>query len=125
MSKHQQASSLSTEIHIQWGNMFVMGCAFRFITYLLMLLNSKTPKELTGPSRPITELIVSFSLMCGGLIFMELTDPVVLSFEYYGLTSMFTLNLSLGVTTLLMGWQMLLFAFKDWLKNKYAKQDIV
>ncbi|RCK63933.1 hypothetical protein Cantr_10455 [Candida viswanathii] len=125
MSKHQQASSLSTEIHTQWGSMFVLGCAFRFITYLLMLLNSKTPKDLTGPSRPITELIVSFALLCGGLIFMELTDPVVLSFEYYGLTSMFTLNLSLGVTTLLMGWQMLLFAFKDWLKNKYAKQEIV
>lgn len=125
MSKHQQASSLSTEIHIQWGNMFVLGCAFRFITYLLMLLGSKAPKVLSRPSRPITELVVSFSLLCGGLIFMELTDPVILSFEYYGLTSMFTLNLSLGVTTLLMGWQMLLFAFKDWLKDKYTKQEIV
>lgn len=123
MSKHQQASSLSTEVHVQWGNMFVLGCAFRFITYLMLMLNAKVPKDLLRPSRPFTELVVSFSLLCGGLIFMELTDPVILSFEYYGLTSMFTLNISLGFTTLFMGWQMLLFAFKDWLKSKYNKQQ--
>ena len=119
MSLHQQASALSTEIHVQWGNMFILGCAFRFITYLLMLLNAGKPTKLTRPVRPITELIVAFSLICGGLIFMESTDPVVLSFEYYGLTSMFTLNVSLGVVTLLMSWMMSLFTFKDWLKNKY------
>ena len=103
--------------------MFVLGCAFRFITYLMLMLNAKVPKDLLRPSRPFTELVVSFSLLCGGLIFMELTDPVILSFEYYGLTSMFTLNISLGFTTLFMGWQMLLFAFKDWLKSKYNKQQ--
>ncbi|CAK9435710.1 uncharacterized protein LODBEIA_P04340 [Lodderomyces beijingensis] len=119
MSKHQQASELSTEIHTQWGNMFILGCAFRFITYLLMLLNPNMSGSLTRPSRPITELIVSFSLLCGGMIFMESTDPVILSFEYYGLTSMFTLNVSLGLVTLFMGWMMTLFSVKDWLKSKY------
>ncbi|KAI3406817.2 hypothetical protein KGF56_000422 [Candida oxycetoniae] len=127
MSQHQQASELSTEIHVQWGNLFVFGCAFRFLTYLLMLLTSSKTTVLTRPSRPITELIVAFSLICGGLIFMESTDPVVLSFEYYGLTSMFTLNVSLGVVTLVMSWIMVLFTFKDCLKGRFrqAVKEIV
>ncbi|KAL6449537.1 hypothetical protein SBY92_004451 [Candida maltosa Xu316] len=125
MSNHQQASELSTEIHTQWGNIFVGGCAFRLLTYMMLLLSSKTSKDLSRPSRPITELVVSFCLLCGGVMFMESTDPVVLSYEYYGFTSMFILNITLGFTTLLMAWQMLLFAFKDWLKQKYARESIV
>lgn len=125
MSKHQQASQLSTDIHVQWGNLFVLGCAFRFLTYILLLVHASKPKDLSKPSRPITELIVAFSLLCGGLIFMESTDPVVLSFEYYGLTAMFTLNISLGFITLFMSWVMVLFAVKDWLKNKIAPKEVV
>ena len=125
MSKHQQASELSTDIHVQWGNLFVLGCAFRFLTYVLFLLHASTPKDLSKPSRPVTELIVAFSLLCGGLIFMESTDPVVSSFEYYGLTAMFTLNVSLGFITLFMSWVMVLFTFKDWLKNKVAPKEVV
>ncbi|KAG7664064.1 uncharacterized protein J8A68_002388 [[Candida] subhashii] len=125
MSAHEQASPLSTDIHKQWGQMFVLGCAFRFLTYLLMLLSSTTCQDLTKPTRPITELIVAFGLLCGGAIFMESTDPVVLSFEYYGLTAMFTLNVSLGMVTLFMSWVMSVFALKDWLKNKYARKEMV
>ncbi|MBC9719814.1 hypothetical protein H9Y04_45990, partial [Streptomyces sp. TRM66268-LWL] len=121
MSKHQQASHLSTEIHTQWGNMFILGCAFRFFSYILLLLipGDKNP---TKPLRLITELIVSFSLLCGGLIFMESCDPIILAFEYRGFTSMFTLNISLGVITLLMAWEMALFAFKDWLLQRGTKK---
>ncbi|KAK6459172.1 uncharacterized protein RJT20DRAFT_132316 [Scheffersomyces xylosifermentans] len=121
MSKHQQASPLSTEIHIQWGNMFILACAFRFLTYLLVLLLPVNARAIERPSRPFTELIVSFGLICGGVIFMESTDPVIYSFEYLGLTSMFTLNVTLGFVTLFMGWEMGLFAFKDWLKKRSRK----
>lgn len=117
MSKHEQASHLSTEIHTQWGNMFMFGCAFRFISYILMLILPAGKRPTKAP-RLITELIVSFSLLCGGLIFMESCDPIILAFEYRGFTSMFTLNISLGVITLLMAWQLSLFAFKDWLAQR-------
>lgn len=125
MSQHQQASQLSTDIHVQWGNLFIIGCAFRFLTYILFLLHASKPKDLSKPSRPITELVVAFSLLCGGLIFIESCDPVVSSFEYYGLTGMFTLNLSLGFVTLFMSWMMVLFTVKDWLKNKVAPKEVV
>ena len=100
MSQHAQASMLSTDIHKQWGNLFVLGTVFRFITYLLLLILPAN-KELTKPLRPISELLVCFSLLCGGLIFMESCDPIVYAFEYRGFTSMFTLNISLGFITLL------------------------
>lgn len=117
MSKHQQSSSLSTEIHTLWGTLFMFACGFRLLTYILMLI-LPINKKLTSPSRPFTEILTSFSLILGGLMFMESTDPLVLAYEYHGYTSMFILNVSLGIIALLMAWEMSLFAFKDWLKNK-------
>lgn len=118
MSKHEQALELSTAIHTQWGNLFVVGCAFRLLTYVLQMVTPVNSKSLTRPLSPMTELVVSFALMCGGTIFMESCDPVVHTFEYYGYTPMFTLNVTLGVITLLMAWIMSVFAFKDWLQSK-------
>lgn len=118
MSQHQQASHLSTEIHKQWGGLFVVGCAFRLMTYIISYLSPVDKKGMTKPSRPMTELVTSFALICGGMVFMESTEPVVHTFEYYGYTTMFTLNVSLGVVALIMAWEMSLFAIKDWLKSK-------
>lgn len=120
MSKHTQASHLSTAIHTQWGNLFVMACVFRLLTYIMLLVTkaSTLASDLTRPLRPMTELLTSFSLICGGMIFMESTDPIVYIFEYYGFTEMFTLNVSVGFTALIMAWQMLLFAMRDSLQNK-------
>lgn len=113
MSKHQQASELSTEIHIQWGLMFVVGCAFRFMSYVLLLLAPSTTRGLRAPLAPFSEVVTAFALICGGLIFMESCDPVVHLFEYRGYTSMFTLNVSLGVVALIMAWEMAVFSIKD------------
>ncbi|CAH2352242.1 uncharacterized membrane protein [[Candida] railenensis] len=121
MSKHAQASELSTEIHSQWGNLLVYGTAFRLATYLIMIFLPKSLKNLTEPTKPITEIITSFALLCGGLIFMESCDPIILALEYKGFTPMLTLNLSLGFIALLMAWEMTLFAFKDWLEERKEK----
>ncbi|CAH2352243.1 uncharacterized membrane protein [[Candida] railenensis] len=121
MSKHAQASELSTEIHSQWGNLLVYGTVFRFITYLIMMFLPASLKNLTKPTKPITEIITSFALLCGGLVFMESCDPVILALEYRGFTAMFTLNLSLGFIALLMAWEMTLFALKDWLEERKEK----
>ncbi|OBA19243.1 hypothetical protein METBIDRAFT_46518 [Metschnikowia bicuspidata var. bicuspidata NRRL YB-4993] len=113
MSLHEQASSLSSEIHKQWGNMFVLGCAFRVVSYLYFLLKPLDGKALTKPAHPITEVLVSFCLLSGGMIFMESCDSVVYLLEYYGLTSMFTLNICLGIAALIMAWVMAVFYIKD------------
>lgn len=116
MSKHLQASALSTEIHTLWGTLFICACIFRLLTYVLMLI-MPVNNSLTKPHRPFTELVASFCLILGGMMFMESTDPLVLTFEYYGYTVMFILNVSLGVVALLMALEMSVFAFKDWMKK--------
>lgn len=118
MSSHQQASQLSTSIHAQWGQLFSVGTIFRFLTYILMMLLPPRT-SLALPTRPITELITSFALLSGGLIFIESTDQLVLSFEYRGYTMNFILSVSLGFVALIMAWEMFLFAFKDWREKRY------
>lgn len=115
MSLHDQASELSTTIHKQWGNLFVVACLFRVVTYVLCLVQP-APRRLTQSAAPMSELVVAFGLLAGGLVFMESCDPVVHTLEYYGYTAMFTLNLCLCVVALVMAWVMAVFSFKDRLR---------
>lgn len=124
MSKHEQASPLSTEIHIQWGNMFVMACVFRLVSYLYCAWAPANTRALTRPLGPMTELVVSFCLLCGGMVFMESTDPVIHLLEYYGCTSMFTLNVSVGLVALVMAWELGVFAIKDALVRRMSSQKL-
>ncbi|CAR21296.1 Tvs1p [Lachancea thermotolerans CBS 6340] len=115
MSQHAQASAVSTAIHVQWGLLLSYGSFFRLLTFFMLIWKPNTDSK---PSRPFTELVTSFCLLCGGLIFMESTDQVVEALEYRGLTSMFTFNLSVGFTTLFMAWEMILFMWGDWLHQR-------
>ncbi|ODQ45693.1 hypothetical protein PICMEDRAFT_24177, partial [Pichia membranifaciens NRRL Y-2026] len=114
MSKHAQASALSSAIHVQWGSLLTYGSFFRVFTFFLM---SYYPlhgsRECFLPSKPLTELVTSFCLLCGGMVFMESTDQVIEALAYRGLTPMFTINVSVGIISLLMAWVMFIFAVKD------------
>lgn len=68
MGSHHQASMLSTMIHKQWGTLFVGFSMARALTYILLYLS---PPTSYLPARPPTELITSFCLIAGGLIFIE------------------------------------------------------
>lgn len=67
MSSHQQTSTISTMVHKQWGNLLTAASFARALTYVIMYL--KPPKSVL-PSRPPTELLTSFGLISGGIIFM-------------------------------------------------------
>lgn len=115
MSQHAQASATSTTIHVQWGSLLSYGSFFRIFTFILLML---VPNQNLDPSRPFTELITSFCMLCGGLVFMESTDQVVEAMEYRGFTPMFTFNLSVGFVAIFMALEMALFMWKDWLKAR-------
>ncbi|KAH3663358.1 hypothetical protein OGAPHI_005348 [Ogataea philodendri] len=110
MSQHQQASELSTQVHVQWGSLLTYGSLVRLATFALMMFY---PQKSFNPTKPFTELITSFCLLCGGLVFMESTDPVITALEYRGMTPMFTLNVSVGVVALVMAWIMVVFSVRD------------
>lgn len=113
MSQHAQASELSTSVHVQWGSMLAYGSIVRLLTYVMLTYFPGFKSTLFSPSRPLTELLTSFALLCGGLVFMESTDQSIEAMEWRGFTAMFTLNVSVGCIVLLMGWIMVVFAVKD------------
>lgn len=119
MSQHAQASEASRQIHMQWGYLLSYGSFFRLLTFVILFL---VPNKDFRPSLPFTELISSFCLMCGGLVFMESTDQVVEALEFRGFTPMFSFNLSVGFVALLMAWEMVLLYWRNWLERRQSSQ---
>ena len=67
MSSHHQTSMVSTMVHNQWGTLFIGFALARAVTYILFFLS---PPTSVFASRPPSELVSSFCLISGGLIFM-------------------------------------------------------
>lgn len=112
MSSHHQSSMLSTMVHKQWGTMFV-GFAFaRAVTYVLLYIS---PPSSYLPARPPSEIITSFCLIAGGLLFMESNKDTIAALESFELDAMFTFTITMGFTCLLMAWLTSVVAYKGWL----------
>jgi hypothetical protein len=111
MSGHHQNSMVSTMIHKQWGTMFVGFAMARAVTYIMLYIK---PPQSYLPSRPPSELITSFCLTAGGIIFMISNKDTVAALEAYGLDAMFTFIVTIGVTGVLMAWAVVVCAIKGW-----------
>jgi hypothetical protein len=122
MSMHHQESMLSTMVHKQWGYLLAAFALFRLGTYFLMFLS---PPTSYLPFRPVTELLTSFCLICGGLIFMV---PLILvmrlmkasnsdtvdALDRMDMDAMFVFNLSVAFSALVMAWIIIVMAIKGW-----------
>ncbi|KAI9787725.1 MAG: hypothetical protein M1839_000256 [Geoglossum umbratile] len=107
MGSHHQSSVTST----MWGTLLV-GFAFaRGITYITVYLS---PPSSVLPSRPPSELIASFCLMAGGLIFMASTKDIIRAMETYKLDAMFVFTITVGFTAFYMAWIIMVVAVKGW-----------
>lgn len=111
MSSHHQSSMVSTMLHSQWGSMFVGFAMARAVTYILLYLS---PPKSHFPSRPPSELIASFCLVAGGLIFMASSKDTVAVLEYNDLDAMFIFTVTMGFSAALMAWTTVCFAIKGW-----------
>ncbi|OAX77660.1 hypothetical protein ACJ72_08039 [Emergomyces africanus] len=117
MSSHHQSSMVSTMVHKQWGMLLVGFSLARAVTYIIICL--KPPTSLL-PYRPPSELIASFCLISGGLIFMLSTRNVVDAMEHYDLNAMFVFTVAMGFTTFIMAWEILCISLKAWATRKTA-----
>lgn len=110
MSRHEQETPLSTEIHIQWGSLLSLAAVFRLSTYLMLFL--RPMPDDAQPQKPFTELLTSFCLVCGGMIFMASNRETVEAMIYRGIDSMFTLNVSVGISAMLISFAVFVFAIR-------------
>jgi hypothetical protein len=115
MSSHTQHSMVSSMIHKQWGNLFAGFSFARMATYVLFYLK---PYNSYLPSRPPTEIITSFCLVSGGLMFMASTWSVVATLEKFGIGAMFVFTCMMGLTAGIMAWETFLLALKGWAERK-------
>ncbi|OIW26924.1 hypothetical protein CONLIGDRAFT_581735 [Coniochaeta ligniaria NRRL 30616] len=117
MSSHTQHNMISSMVHKQWGTLLT-GCSFcRGLTYVTMWL--KPPRSVL-PSRPPTELLASFALMAGGIIFMASSGDTVEGMIHYDLDAMFMYTVTLGFVGLLMAWAITCMALKGWAVRREA-----
>jgi hypothetical protein len=111
MSSHHQESMVSTMVHAQWGSLLVGFSLARGFSYIITYISP--PTSLVA-SRPPTELISSFCLISGGLLFMASTKDIVHMIEDNDLNAMFLFTVTMGFTAFLMAWEIIVLALKGW-----------
>ncbi|KAJ9134727.1 Integral membrane protein [Pleurostoma richardsiae] len=117
MGSHTQATMISSMVHKQWGNLLAGASFARGLTYLITYL--KPPRSVL-PSRPPTELLTSFGLIAGGIMFMASSGDTVQGMIHYDLDAMFMYTVVLGFVGLIMAWEIIVLALKGWAVRKEA-----
>ncbi|EXJ90024.1 hypothetical protein A1O3_03092 [Capronia epimyces CBS 606.96] len=115
MSSHHQSSMVSTMVHKQWGTMLAGFSVARLCTYIV---NYIAPPTSVYPSRPPTELVSAFCLISGGLIFMASTKDVIHYMESADLMAMFVFTVTMGLTALIMSYEIIVLSLKGWASRK-------
>ena len=118
MSSHHQESMVATQVHSQWGILLVGFGVARICTYLLMFIS---PPKSVYPTRPPTELVASFCLVAGGIIFCASARDIVIYMEKTGLMAMFVLTVTCGFTAFIMAYEIIVLSLKGWASRKERK----
>lgn len=80
MGGHTQSSGTGTMVHKQWGDLLFGAACARMLTYVIMWVK---PPTSVHPSRPPTELLASFGLIAGGIIFMYSVSVPISSSSFH------------------------------------------
>lgn len=115
MSGHVQHSMVSTMMHAQWGGLFTAFAIARAVTYVTLYI---TPPASHFPSRPPSELVAAFCLTSGGLLFMMSASDGVWAIESNGLDAMTIFTLTMGLTGVVLAYEVVVFALKGWAVRK-------
>lgn len=104
------SSAVSGQIHSTFGLMFTVFSIARIATYITVWL--KPPQGMI-PSRPPTEVVTSFALVCGGLIFTLSNKDTVAALEAYKLDNLFVFTVTVSLSLVVMAWEVVLVAIRN------------
>jgi len=119
MSSHHQNSTISTTVHKQWGMLLSSFAIMRMLTYTIMYIS---PPTSAFPSRPPSELVASFCLISGGVVFMASTKDIVHWMEVKGLMAMFGFTIAMALTAFIMAWEIIVLSMKGWAERQEARK---
>lgn len=119
MSSHHQSSMVSAMIHKQWGMLLSGFAIMRILTYIVMYIS---PATSIFPSRPPSELVASFCLISGGIVFMASTTDIVEWIEANGLVAMFVFTIAMALTAIVMAWEVVVLSMKGWAERSEASR---
>ena len=120
MTSHHQSSMISTAVHKQWGMLLAGFSVMRMVTYTIMYIS---PPTSIYPSRPPSELVSSFCLMSGGIVFMASTKDIVLWMEAKNLMAMFLFTITSGLTAFIMAYEILVISLKGWATRREIQRS--
>jgi hypothetical protein len=102
-------------LHAQWGNLFTGFAVSRAATYLMLYIKPPTSQY---PSRPPSELVAAFCLTAGGIMFMNSAHDSVRAIEDSGLDAMTVFTLTVGLTGVVLAWELACYGLKIWAGRK-------
>lgn len=120
MSGHHQESMVSTMMHAQWGMLFTGFAMARAATYLMLYIKPPTSQY---PSRPPSELVAAFCLTAGGIMFMNSARDSVTAVEDNGLDAMTIFTLTIGLTGVVLAWELVCYTVKGWAVKKEQQRS--
>ncbi|WPG97926.1 putative membrane protein c3b8.06 [Acrodontium crateriforme] len=118
MSSHKQPSMTSSMLHAQWGGLFLAFALARAVTYLTLYLR---PPTSYYAARPPSELVAAFCLTAGGLVFKLSAHDVVNSIEGSGVHATAVFTVCMGLTGIILSWEVVCLAIKGWAVKKERK----
>ncbi|KAH7102972.1 hypothetical protein BKA62DRAFT_698188 [Auriculariales sp. MPI-PUGE-AT-0066] len=121
MSAHHQATQFLVQIHTLWGMLLAGFSALRWITYFLLWVRNRSGRPIASnePSRPPTEVLASFCLSCGGLVFILSMEPVGTATIRAGHDDiMMFMNLAVSLTCFAFLWTFGVLAFNGYIKTR-------
>ncbi|KAF7544255.1 hypothetical protein G7Z17_g10099 [Cylindrodendrum hubeiense] len=93
------------------------------ISITVLFIGGGLPPKSILPSRPPTELLASFGLISGGIIFMASAGDTVQGMIHYDLDAMFMYTITMGLVGLLMAWEVIVLAIKGWAVRRERRHE--
>jgi len=84
MAAHHQRYQFAIQVHALWGNLLVAFSVLRCVTYVFLWLRPPPSERSVLPSRPPSEVLASFFLACGGLVFIASSEPIIFGTMRHG-----------------------------------------
>lgn len=121
MGNHHQDTAYSTNIHFMWGLLLSCAAMCRFITYITLYRNTPTDSL---PSRPPSEILAAFLLICGSILFMASNSGTLTWLRRNNVDSMFLMNVCVALTAITLTYVAVLQIIKAWAIRREAGKSM-